>query len=105
TGPAAGTAGDAGGIDGERVLPWNGGRGAGEAEPPVIGFYRGYLRDRPDSVLAAMRVLAHGEGAAIVHCAAGKDRTGVLTALVLEAAGVTREAIIADYVATGERMA
>jgi Protein tyrosine/serine phosphatase len=95
----------AGRIDGERVLPWSRGRAEDElAESRVVGHYSGYLRDRPDSVIAAMRVLAHGDGAAIVHCAAGKDRTGVLTALVLEVAGVTREAIIADYVATAERM-
>ncbi|GAA3014056.1 hypothetical protein GCM10017559_41630 [Streptosporangium longisporum] len=37
----------------------------------------------------------------IVHCAAGKDRTGVLSALALEVAGATREAIVDDYVAHG----
>ena len=42
---------------------------------------------------------------ALVHCAAGKDRTGVLIALLLDAAGVDRAAIVADYVATNERMA
>jgi len=103
--PGGAAAAAAGGIDGERVLPWSRGRDAAErAESRVVGHYSGYLRDRPDSVITAMRVLAHGDGAAIVHCAAGKDRTGVLTALVLEVAGVTREAIIADYVATGERL-
>jgi protein tyrosine/serine phosphatase len=92
-------------IDAERVLPWQGERDAEEiAELRVTGFYYAYLRDRPDSVLAALRVLARDDGAAIVHCAAGKDRTGVVSALALEVAGVTREAIIADYVATGDRL-
>ncbi len=40
----------------------------------------------------------------LVHCAAGKDRTGVVVALALAAVGVEREAIVADYVATGERI-
>ncbi|GAA3409945.1 tyrosine-protein phosphatase [Streptosporangium vulgare] len=48
--------------------------------------------------------MASTDGAAIVHCAAGKDRTGVLCALALEVAGATREAIVADYVATAERI-
>jgi protein tyrosine/serine phosphatase len=48
--------------------------------------------------------MALDEGAALVHCAAGKDRTGVLSALALEVAGATREAIVEDYVATGERL-
>ena len=36
-------------------------------------------------------------GAVLVHCTAGKDRTGVATALILDAVGVEREAIVADY--------
>jgi protein tyrosine/serine phosphatase len=43
-----------------------------------------------------------GGGAALVHCAAGKDRTGVVVALALAAAGVTRDAIVADYVRTAD---
>jgi hypothetical protein len=39
-----------------------------------------------------------------VHCAAGKDRTGVVVALALDAAGVDRAAIVADYLATAERI-
>jgi protein-tyrosine phosphatase len=42
---------------------------------------------------------------ALVHCAAGKDRTGVTVSVLLSAAGVDRDAIIADYLATGERLA
>ncbi|WP_433500435.1 tyrosine-protein phosphatase [Sphaerimonospora sp. CA-214678] len=75
------------------------------AEPRLTRYYRGYLRDRPDSVLAALRVLAADDGTAVVHCAAGKDRTGVVSALALAVAGATPEAIVADYVATGVRLA
>ncbi|SDG35140.1 Protein tyrosine/serine phosphatase [Sinosporangium album] len=92
-------------IDADKVLPWQ--RPFDEeqlAEMRVTGFYYGYLRDRADSVLAALRVLGKNDGAAIVHCAAGKDRTGVVIALALAIAGVTREAIVADYVATGDRL-
>ncbi len=91
-------------IEADKVLPWQEQLEEDLAELRVTGFYYGYLRDRPDSVLAALRALAHDDGAAIVHCAAGKDRTGVVSALALEVAGATREAIVADYVATGERL-
>src|SRR5690606_39936022 len=67
------------------------------------GHYLGYLNNRGDSIVAALRVMARTDGAAIVHCAAGKDRTGVVCALALDVAGVTREAIVADYAQTGER--
>ena len=38
------------------------------------------------------------------HCAAGKDRTGVLAALTLDILGVERDVIIEDYVLTASRM-
>jgi protein-tyrosine phosphatase len=69
----------------------------------VTGHYLGYLEDRPDQVVAALRSVARAPGAALVHCAAGKDRTGVVVALALSAAGVRPDAIVADYAATGER--
>jgi protein tyrosine/serine phosphatase len=68
------------------------------------GHYLGYLDERPDEVAAAVRSIATADGAALVHCAAGKDRTGVVVALVLAAVSVRPEAIVADYVATGERV-
>lgn len=91
-------------IEGDKVLPWMERVEEDLAELRVTGFYYGYLRDRPDSVLAALRAMARDDGAALVHCAAGKDRTGVLSALALEVAGATREAIVADYIATGDRL-
>ena len=66
--------------------------------------YLGYLSARPDSVSAALRVVADAEGAAVVHCAAGKDRTGTVVAMALDVAGVPREEIVADYVLTAERI-
>ncbi|MFG1707907.1 tyrosine-protein phosphatase [Nonomuraea sp. M3C6] len=89
-------------IDVDRVLPWA--ERVLDEELRVTGFYFGYLRDRPDAVVAALRTMALTDGASLVHCAAGKDRTGVLSALALEVAGTTREAIVEDYVATGERL-
>jgi protein-tyrosine phosphatase len=41
---------------------------------------------------------------ALVHCAAGKDRTGVTVAVLLAAAGVAEDAITADYLATADRI-
>ena len=66
--------------------------------------YLGYLSARPDSVSAALRVVADAEGAAVVHCAAGKDRTGTVVAMALDVAGVPHEEIVADYVLTAERI-
>jgi protein tyrosine/serine phosphatase len=69
-----------------------------------VSFYLAYLRDRPDSVVAALRAIADTDGASLVHCAAGKDRTGVVVALALSVAGVPRDRIVADYAATADRL-
>jgi protein tyrosine/serine phosphatase len=87
------------------VLPWQDRPLGGDpADSPAVRAYLGYLRDRPDSIVAALRDVAEADAAAIVHCAAGKDRTGVVCALALAAVGVPREAIVVDYVATNERL-
>lgn len=66
--------------------------------------YTGYLDRRPDSVLAALDAVSRAPGAAIVHCAAGKDRTGTVVGLALSVAGVPDEEIVADYVLSAERI-
>ena len=70
----------------------------------MCGHYLGYLENRPEEVTGALRSIATAPGAAIVHCAAGKDRTGVVVALALTVAGVEPEVIVDDYMATDERL-
>jgi protein tyrosine/serine phosphatase len=86
----------------ESVLP----RSAPEhahAEPPAVRSYLGYLHDRGEAVVGAVRAIAQAQdGASVVHCAAGKDRTGVVVALCLAVAGVPDEEIVADYAMTAE---
>ncbi|WP_340537346.1 tyrosine-protein phosphatase [Nocardioides sp. GXZ039] len=63
--------------------------------------YQGYLTHRPDLVVEAVRKVITPEDAPVLfHCAAGKDRTGTVAALVLGLLGVPDEEIIADYVLT-----
>jgi protein-tyrosine phosphatase len=67
------------------------------------GLYLGFLAERADSVVAALRMIAYSDGATVVHCTAGKDRTGTVIALALGEAGVERSAIVADYAASADR--
>jgi protein-tyrosine phosphatase len=54
-------------------------------------------------VAEAMTAVASApEGAVLIHCAAGKDRTGLIAALLLGLAGVPAETIAADYAMTAE---
>jgi protein-tyrosine phosphatase len=73
-------------------------------EPQVVQAYLSYLIARPDSVVASIRAIAGAQGGVLVHCAAGKDRTGVVVALALDAAGVDRQIVVEDYLATAQRI-
>jgi protein-tyrosine phosphatase len=69
----------------------------GDDTDPLVRNYLGYLEDHPQNVVHAVRRLAAPEaGPALVHCAAGKDRTGTVVAMVLDAVGVERDAVVAD---------
>lgn len=57
------------------------------------------------NVAAAFRAVAHApEGAVVIHCVGGKDRTGLLTAFLLNLAGVSDEDVAADYALSAERL-
>jgi hypothetical protein len=89
------------------VLPWQE-RDAAMTEADrrrgAAGIYQRYLDDRADSVVEALRLIANSDGATVVHCASGKDRTGVIVAFALAEVGVTRDAIVADYARSAERV-
>ena len=68
------------------------------------GAYLHYLDDAPQNVARAAELVATRPGATIVHCAAGKDRTGVVCAILLEAVGVPRDAVVTEYGLTNERI-
>ena len=63
--------------------------------------YLGYLEFGPTSWLRLFGILASEDNLPVVlHCTAGKDRTGVSTAFLLSILGVSRDLIEADYLLT-----
>ncbi|GEL96488.1 tyrosine-protein phosphatase [Cellulomonas terrae] len=63
-------------------------------------YYRANLELWPHLVVDAVRAVAHApDGGVVVHCSAGRDRTGLVTVLLLSLAGVSQEAIVEDYAA------
>lgn len=63
--------------------------------------YDGLLRERGAALAEAVGAIADASGAALVHCTAGKDRTGLVVALALAASGVGADEIEADYSRSG----
>jgi protein-tyrosine phosphatase len=64
------------------------------------GLYLVLLDDASMYLVELVREVGSATGATLIHCAAGKDRTGVSIALLLRLVGVSREAIVEDYLAT-----
>jgi protein tyrosine/serine phosphatase len=82
---------------------------AAEAAPDVASatreVYLLFLEHFKTNVAAAIRAIASApEGGVVVHCMGGKDRTGLVTALLLSLAGVDDEQIAADYALSEERL-
>jgi protein-tyrosine phosphatase len=72
-----------------------------DAPDDVTAVRQGYLamleRNAANVARAISTVARAGEGGVLVHCAGGKDRTGLVSALLLRLAGVPISDIAADY--------
>ncbi|BAL92334.1 hypothetical protein AMIS_71140 [Actinoplanes missouriensis 431] len=67
--------------------------------------YLNFAEDGHEALLESLRVIADPSAApVVVHCMAGKDRTGTVCALALSLLGVGDEEIAADYALTTEAM-
>ncbi len=75
---------------------------AAEARAAMLRLYEGIaFRENLIPMLRCLfEVLARAEGPSLVHCVAGKDRTGFAVALVQHVLGVSRDEILADYLFT-----
>ena len=61
--------------------------------------YRENLRRWPGKIAAVVRAVINApDGGVVVHCSAGRDRTGLVMAVMLSAAGVSADEIVTDYV-------
>lgn len=80
------------------------------AHLPTLGqLYEGMLQHGAAAFAEVARLIGAQRddvpSAVVLHCTAGKDRTGVSTALMLDVAGAERAAIVADYAASEANLA
>lgn len=76
-----------------------------DEEEPLLGLYFLALDQRGPVFVEILSLIARAEGgAALFHCAAGKDRTGMVAAFLLLLAGAEAEVVVSDYAATRPRL-
>lgn len=80
-----------------------------EQLPDLSTLYQGILSEGASAYAETARLVAQSTDAeptaVLIHCTAGKDRTGVGAALLLTAAGAERDAVVADYASSQDNLA
>lgn len=71
----------------------------------LVDVYRVLLTEHRSEIGRVVREVATADGAVLVHCTAGKDRTGLVVALALAVVDIDRDVILADYAATSMNLA
>ncbi len=75
---------------------------AEDAQDLMRESYRNYIRHHTQHFRALFKHLLEDPAPLVIHCTAGKDRTGVACALLLHALGVTQDTILEDYLLTNQ---
>ncbi|MGA8707535.1 MAG: tyrosine-protein phosphatase [Steroidobacteraceae bacterium] len=76
--------------------------GPGETRQAMLELYRAMPESQAERLRALFEVLLTREAPLLVHCSAGKDRTGFVIAVLLEILGISREQILRDYALTNQ---
>ncbi len=86
-------------LEGRGIPPFTG----GDVAERMSTTYQWLIHNSGPRLAEAVNAIAAiDRGGALFHCSAGKDRTGLLAALILETLGVDAETIAADYLLTNE---
>lgn len=69
-------------------------------------YYQRFLERWPERTTATVRAVAQADaGGVVIHCVHGRDRTGLLSLLLLSLAGAEHAAIVGDYLASDDHLA
>lgn len=68
-----------------------------DADQRMLDFYKNYSTENPKIIKKIIREILDSESPVLYHCTAGKDRTGIITALILTILKFDKETIENDY--------
>ncbi|SDJ33600.1 tyrosine-protein phosphatase [Chryseobacterium jejuense] len=80
-----------------RKLVLKGKVNASDADKRMIDFYREYVTENPEIIKTIITEIMESEKPILYHCTAGKDRTGIVTALILTILKFDKETIYNEY--------
>lgn len=70
---------------------------ASDADKRMIDFYREYVTENPETIKTIITEILESDHPILYHCTAGKDRTGITTALILTILKFDKETIYNEY--------
>ncbi|MPS65151.1 MAG: protein-tyrosine-phosphatase [Chryseobacterium sp.] len=68
-----------------------------DADKRMLEFYRNYVTENPEIIKKVITEILDSDQTVLYHCTAGKDRTGIITALILSILKFDKETIYNDY--------
>lgn len=84
-------------------FPMLGGDKMPASEDLIAPGYFNMIEDK-ETIYKIMKVIADSKNGVLYHCSAGKDRTGVISVLILSLVGVSKEEIVEDYFVSWENI-
>lgn len=78
--------------------------GAIQSPRDVGHWYAGLVRNHLPEVVQGLQLISSTGGGVLFHCAAGKDRTGILAGVILTLLGADQDVIVEDYAHTQENL-
>ncbi len=80
-----------------RKLVLKGKVNASDADKRMLDFYREYVTENPEIIKQIINEILESDQPVLYHCTAGKDRTGIISALILEILNFDRKTIYNEY--------
>ncbi len=74
-----------------------------DAEKRMLDFYREYVTEKPEVIREIIHQILDSDEAVLYHCTAGKDRTGIITALILKILKFDDSTIYHDFLFTNNQ--
>lgn len=86
-----------------RTLVLKGKVNSTDANNRMLAFYRGYVTEKPDVIKTIIHQVLDSDAPVLYHCTAGKDRTGIITALVLKVLRFDDSVIFNEYLTSNNQ--